>query len=265
MALVTSRRQRAVAASMGAGVVANVVQQTLAELRRNNQALPGWSEYTKRPKAQSKPKKQHTREKTSAGKLSGGGNLPGPLRTISRAEKRAYVTNASFIMGLSNGATAGTCTASWRLALNSSDATWAWTNYSTKLTQLATMYRHYRLVKAVYTFIPTLPDTNGGVVAMAFDADTNIGAPSTLGEVYNREISVMTAVRGQGTMTWKPFSSKDKDERACQIINTTNNTRNSDAVSYGTVILYSTNSAAATANIGYLKVDLTIAFDEECA
>lgn len=263
MALV-SRRDRRLALGAGAmalGAAANQQLATITPRAIQQVARAVAQQLQQRP---SQPKRQHKREK-KANSGGSGGVISGPSRNITKNEKRAVTFSGSNVLAMTNGASVGVSNAVVRLALDTSDGWTSLSQLNGKLTNLRTMYRHWRLIGIKFSFIPSVTDATGGCVVMGFDADPYAGLPTTVSEVYNKEVAVMSHIRHDSHIQWKPFSARDREERYCMLFSagTPTNLRPFDSTSFGTLAFYSSNTLAASTMIGYLKYDYVIAFDEE--
>lgn len=212
------------------------------------------------PPSAPKPKqrKQHKRPGGGARKAETTFSN-GPARSFKKSEKNAVVVTGSYIDTINNTGT-GACGANWMLSLDTTP-NYGWSNLSAvaKLNSFKAMYRHWRLLELVVTFVPAVADTVGGSLAIAFDADPAVNAATSLNAVYIKEIASLGHIRSEQSIRWKPFSAKDREEK----FTTTQTARPIEELSFGQVLLSSSNSLATGNNLGYLKFDYKVAFDEE--
>lgn len=264
MALVPNRRARDLALA-GAATTAIAAGQQLATITPQiiqsiaRQAAREMSRH--REHKRSKPKrKQSARNAPDAANQQS----VGPARNIYRTEKKALTVRGSNILTLTNDTSAGVSAFSVRLALDSTDmVNLAYLN--TRLSNMRGMYRHWRLLSLKVSFVPVVADTHSGVMGWGFDADPYAALPTTISQVYNKEISVVGHIRSPTSITWKPYSARDREERYCQMASagTPVNVRPWDSCSFGTLMGYTTNSLALASQVGYIKYDYVISFDEE--
>lgn len=213
---------------------------------------------TKRYQASSKKKKaKRSVQKAKAAE--------GPARAlVKNNERKPFTYNGTLVVSVTNSATSGLTSSFFGLALDSQDNVWNLATYSDRLTKLRDMYRHWRLRRLRVQYVPLMSDTAGGSVAIGIDADPSVAAETNVGTVYQREIATLAHIRSETSLEWKPISQKDREERYTVVKNRTNSTRANEELSYGTVLITSSNNQGANVTIGYLKVDFSIDFDEEC-
>lgn len=256
-----ARQQAAALGLVAANTLAREVQRIAPDVVRA--AREAAVRHT-RPRRAPKPKDRSARAGAPKDGVSGATNVVAPWRPLGKSEKSAFTYNGSAVVTITNGLTAGQMSAFYNLALDSQDNVWTLSTFSTRLGQLRSMYRHFRLLKLKVTWVPTQPNTAGGCVALAFDADTNVPAVTDPGLVYQREVATLAHICTATEINWRAFSAKDREERYCTVLNRTNATRPNEELSYGTLLVAGTNTLAANTAVGMLKLDFSIAFDEEC-
>jgi len=187
-------------------------------------------------------------------------------RIFSKSEKRSMRVNGSFLVALPQNADGGN---TWlmRLALVTDGSATFLGYYSPKLVQFASMYRHWNLKSLRAEWVPNISDTYSGSYAMGFDAETKCDPTTDFNKIYSQEVSTVSSILKSSSVTWKPHSSRDREERYCQKSASTGaaETRNYDDVCFGTLTSRFISTATTGVSLGYVKIDYVIDFDEECS
>lgn len=260
MALINRRERQLALGAAGVAAGDTLVRLTVQELgkllRESRVGTAPAPQAVTRPKHKRQPKRKPKQNPTST--------VGGPMRPLTRSEKNSITIKGTNIISLLNSGIAGALNGIMQLSLGAASQTSGWSTLATssnKLIQFRGMYRHFRLLNLRVSFEPSVTDSTAGVFAMAFDAETipESNAGNTINAIYQKEIASVAHIRSPSSITWKPYSAKDREER----FTTNQPSRTADELSYGALLFLSENSAPASSAIGYLKVDYTIAFDEE--
>lgn len=215
-----------------------------------------------------KPRKKKEPQGEDSVRNAGSSSLAtfNPHRPIIKSEKKALRTSGSFLVNLPQNADGGN---TWlmRLSLVTDGSATFMGYYAPKLVTFAGMYRHWRLRALRVEWVPNCADSVGGSFAMGFDADPACDPTTDFNKIYCQEISTVANIRQTAAVTWKPYSAKDREERYCQ--RTANasggQVRQFDEVCFGTLTSRFWSTLATGGQMGVVKVDYVIDFDEECS
>lgn len=136
---------------------------------------------------------------------------------------------------------------------------------NTRLNGFGLLYRRFKIHKLVIRWVPNCTDNDAGTLAMCIDADPYVGNPAGTAELLTRHPSCMTSMRAPCVLTWTPDSISEKVERhtnGAAMSATPTLVRGVDDTSYGSLLVYSTNTFTTGATPGHLVFDYDITFSE---
>jgi hypothetical protein len=117
----------------------------------------------------------------------------------------------------------------------------------------------WRLLKMKVTYVSGSPNTVSGNVALGVDPEPLAGVPGSYQNCIRHDSHLFTPVFQGGSLGWVPRSQRDKEDKFTSLL-----THSEGEVSFGTLQLYSANSAASGTALGAIIIDLSIRFSESC-
>lgn len=266
MALVPRRRQRQLA--IGA-VLANAAVRALRNPGMQGQLLRdvvfdnGNSQQASNPGG---PAKQHKRKSAKPQPTERRGNewsastgvvfnrsVGAPPIKVSFNYVVAFTTNASGAVGYLA-----------RMALGDPASIPNLSTNSTRMANLATMYRKWNLLKLKVSWVPSVADSAAGMCCIGIDGDTMRGAVAGIADCSRFGIAALTGVRTGTTVSWKPKTHVDRESKRCQTAVQGTVDRTNDELGYGTINVYIDGAAASTLQ-GYLLIEGDAAFFDPIA
>lgn len=265
MALVASNRQQLQRVAAGSGLltvadmlarpeVRELVRTASREIAQSVRSTAQQvAQSTRRARKRSKSKASSTKQDNTRGALTVGPSYP-----IVKTSRRSLPIYGTALTGINTDAT-GNAGNGTRLAAGSTSSTGTWSlgDYAPRLGAMAGLYRHFKLLSLRVTFVPTVADTIGGVLVLAIDA-SSVGTVPAFTSLVGNEVTTLMSIRKGGSIEWKPYSAKDKEEKFTSVTAAGNI---ADA-SYGTLYWASSGCPAST-NIGWLRMEYSVIFDEE--
>lgn len=265
MALVPANEaQRNRLSRLAAGAVGQVAYNQLAKQLRSMATLSGYpttSYQNETVPSRRSRRRKNKQQSNNAGQRVRGGNAVMPA-SIPRglAGSQSMRTTLRDIVVLLNGST-GQAGYSWGLGVQNSSASPpinglfnpAWIPRGAVL---AGLYREFRIFRVSVQFVPYVSTTNSGTVAIGVDPDPSVGLPTSLGAPARHKASVITDLTEKAIVTYNPaMDGKTGNRFTFQATN-----RSDDEYSFGTVELFSNNSLANAASIGYVVFTVDVAF-----
>lgn len=122
--------------------------------------------------------------------------------------------------------------------------------------QLSGLYREFRVNTLEIWFIPFVSTTTSGCISFGVDPDPSAGIPSTLNDPARHKTSAITDLAEKCRIVYNPRQDGKITNR---YVNGATG-RTDDELNFGVLQVYSNNSLAAGAPIGYLKVTLDVTF-----
>jgi hypothetical protein len=135
------------------------------------------------------------------------------------------------------------------------------TVFGTNLTNWATMYRQFRIVKLRVTFITGCPNTVSGTYGMGIDADPLAATGNSYQSVVRHTPHAITPVFANASFVWTPTSHRDTEDKFTLCVSS--RTDESEQ-SFGVLQTYSSNSAASGVTLGVLQIEGTFKFSDPC-
>lgn len=263
MALTVSRRQRN---SLPLETIAEIADVVVTRLAPTVKAAVSNGISAGRGAAVARKSNQNNR-KVSMGKRkakkveSGGSSNPsmnnfelGRVVTLGGSDKLRMVQKD--IISINNQATAGVCGYGTLLGIGTTIA--GINTIGSVVPRFATMgplYRQFVLNSISFTWVPNQGYTTGGTVCMGVDPSPFAGIATSNSSVLHHTSSKMFDLKASATIMWKPAHKANVPRYTQQI-----GTVDEDELSFGVFQLYSTNSIAASGNIGNLVISADITF-----
>jgi len=156
------------------------------------------------------------------------------------------------VVGISNSPTAGICNQVYCLAFNTTTSGSTLVTLLSEANTMATNYRQFILNKLTVEWVPYVSNTNGGQVAIGVDPEPLSNLPGSLQNVNRHRGSVFTDIQALGKTSM--YMSKWEQNPPKKVLAGVAGTRTEDDVSTGCLQIYSSNTLAAGALIGSIKV-----------
>jgi hypothetical protein len=121
---------------------------------------------------------------------------------------------------------------------------------------LSGSFRFFKVKSLILTFQPYLPSTSYGAITMGVDPDPSAGAPSGLSVVVRHCPSTVGDVKDRHSLSWIPGDDYEDLDHYCNAAASIPNPLQNIA----TVQIYSTNSEANGAILGYIFYEVDIEF-----
>lgn len=261
MALIQRDRQRnaqLAAAGAGAGIIGQLLapQQIRAVAR-------AFAEQIKSQPSSNKPKKQHKRASRSSDSTGGGVHSSGSITTLPFPNFRVKSSFATPVLNTTLNVAVGRWMLAIQAPLGAGVATLGSAN--SRVASLGQMYRRFRLHSIKVKWVPNCTQNDAGTLAMCVDADTFVGNPTSSGALLTRHPSCMTTMREGCTLVWKPDGPSERLERYTNLAGMTATpdvTRSVDDLSFGSLLLYCTNTFANATFVGNLVVEYDMTFSD---
>lgn len=129
-----------------------------------------------------------------------------------------------------------------------------------RLAAIKNLYRHFRILRLRFTFVPNQADTTSGNFMLRVEADPTATTVAGNADRYiNAETHIFSHIQKGASATWLPREQKEKAER---YVTDTGNalSRPMEDMSFGVVQIYAPNSQSSGVSIGFLKWDVEVEF-----
>lgn len=133
--------------------------------------------------------------------------------------------------------------------------------FGTALTNWVAIYRQWRPIKAIVRYVTGAPNTLSGNVMIGVDPDPLAGLAGSYQNVIRHTASLNSPVFANGATTWTPISHRDREDK---FTTSATSNRTESELSFGTIQIYSQNSAASGTTLGVLEVDVWVVFSDPC-
>lgn len=193
-------------------------------------------------------------------KAQGAGNAIGGLgRPVYIADNQSLRMAFNDIMVLNNTGT-NTINFAWSLSAASSAAV-ANNTMAGQVPRFGTMaglYRQFKLLSIVFEFVPVVPYTGYGQMALGIDPNPSAGAPGTMAGVIRHNHSCLFDIKSTGVkIKYNPEVDRKKDPRYTAATAGIDE----DELSFGVLQCYSAgNSVVSSAQVGTLLVSMNVMF-----
>lgn len=132
--------------------------------------------------------------------------------------------------------------------------------FGTNLTNWATMYRQFRILRMRVTFVTGCPNTISGTYGGGIDADPQAGPGVSYQSVVRHTPHFITPVFANAGFTWTPTSQRDKEDKFCILAGRTDESEQS----FGVLQTYSANSGTSGQILGVVQIEATFRFSDPC-
>jgi hypothetical protein len=191
-----------------------------------------------------------------------GGTQPGfRLTTAFPAQPTLNTGNAvrlqlKDVFAVANGVTTGVASSAIPLAVNTNQTLTPLGTFIPRLTTISGLYRQFYINRITFSFVPNSGDATGGSIAIAVDPEPLAGAPTTFGSVVRHRSAFFTDIKAPAMLSWT--AKQDGKDKKMVVNNLVN--RDEDALSFGVLQIYSSNTVTANTNIGNIMVMLDVTF-----
>lgn len=180
---------------------------------------------------------------------------------ISRGVPDSPVVSLTGVINSGNTGT-GILAGAISLAINSalSGAVTLGSMFGTNLTNWATMYRQFRILRMRVTFVTGCPNTISGTYGAGIDADPQAGSAANYQSVVRHTPHFITPVFANAGFTWTPTSQRDKEDKFTLLGGRTDESEQS----FGVLQSYSANSGTTGQVLGVIQIEATFRFSDPC-
>lgn len=259
-----SRRRRSVTAgqAVSAANLGYQIGQSLAQQYGKNGGMPNVPRVGRQTsRMQTKigpppaPRKSKAAKQTNRNQIVNA-SIPGGLGTTQtlRATFKDLIT-------ITNGSTAGVSSYAWNIGFaptSSGGAIVGLFNSAAmpRVATVSTIYRQFKVNRLSAQFVPFASTATSGAVAFGVDPDPSVVLPTTIGGCLRHRSSTLNDLMVKSGITYGPLLDGKKDPRYTIY----QQGRTDDEMAFGVLQLYSVNSLAANATVGYMFITVDITF-----
>lgn len=235
------------------------VKQMMQTVSSNSRAGPGTGAGRKSNPGSRRNKNKNKKGTNGSSSASGAGNAIGGLgRPIYTADNQSLKMAFNDIVTINNTGTAGVANVAIALSAGTTTGLPTLATFLGRFSTMSSLYRQFTINRVCFEFVPVVPYTGYGQVAMGVDPACIAGLPGAFASVIRHNKSCLFDIKSTGIrIVYNPTLDRKKDPRFCQ----GGTGIDEDELSFGMFQLYSTgNSVLASATIGTLLVSLDVTF-----
>jgi len=151
---------------------------------------------------------------------------------------------------------ASTCDQYYQLAINFT-ANQDMRTWLARANTLSGSFRFFKVRRLIFEFTPSLAYTSPGYIALGVDPDPSAAAPGAASNVFRHNPSCLGDIKDKHQLIWTPG---DDNESLDHIVNAGAITTAPTTICQGSIQIYSQNTEANAAVIGYFVYEVDIEF-----